>query len=307
MSNTQQDMFAGTSDPHVDTSAPAETPPVEPTAPTPEQVTAPVNPVSGEPPPGSPPVPTEGAPSEPVAPVTAPVVPAPALTKEDLAAAAQTALAAHEAQQRAAQPQAAPTGPAPLTLQQEQEMFKPVQVTPQMLEAINGFPPEKPEQQVAALQQFANGIVENVLRMSMYYTGQQIDSVNGAVDTRLTPLLQEQQRVAGVAQESRFMAGYPGLKDHKDLCLALRDAAVGRKMNFGTEGEAFKFIAEQANKILAGAGVQTPAGQPPGTPVPAGQPAQPAFSMPQTSLGGAPGSGSTSQGQPKSTAKSIFS
>jgi len=299
MSNTVQDMFAGTSDPH--TSEPQMDPTPDPK---PAEIVAPVNPVSGEPTPASPPPSAEGAGSPPVEPQTAQPLAAPAFSPEQLEQIAQTTIAAQQKAQQEANQQAVASRPTPgLTNEQRQDLFRPVRVTTELFQAINGFAPEN-DTQIQALQTFANSISENALRMAMYYTTQKLDETNDSFTTQLSPLVQQQQAASAAAQEQRFVTGFPDLAEHRDLLLELRDAAISRKLKFNTEQEAFNFIANNARNILAK--VRGTAGTPPGAAAPVGTAQTPRYSMPQTSMGGATGP-STTQGQAqKSTVEKLY-
>lgn len=316
MSSIAQDMFSGTADPHVSESPSTPTQPPKPAPsspptkdPSPTDLQSPPNPMTGKPPAENAPPPIhEGAPSQAVSPQTAQPPHQNQLTEDQIAAVAQKTIEAHQQRlQQQAQQASQPTRgqQEELTPETRQELFRPVRVTADTFTGIMGYAPDN-EQQVAGLQQFANAIAENALRMSMYYTARQTEQLQQAVH----PLVQQQHVLAEQQQEARFVRAYPDLAEHRDLLIELRDAATARKLQFNTEKEAFDFIANHARTILTkikGPVGQTQ-GQVPGVQVPTIAPnvGSTTHTMPQTSMGGATGSGNRSQGQPASTAKSVF-
>ena len=249
-------------------------------------------------------------PAAPAVVTPAPVTPPPApavvpqqqqLTPERIAdIAAQAAIRVGQQQTPQVQP-----APQPQMSQEEfNKTFNVVNLNANDFAAITGYVPDKPEQ-VAALNNFAQGIVKQALTMAQVHIASVTQSLEQRFGQQISPLTQQREAQVGEAVKNEFFTAHQDLKDLEPLVTEIANQAKTSGQKFASKEEAFKFVADRVRSLVPRA--PTAASQPGATAPNQPQGQQPVQRrMATTSVGSQASSSGGSATGSKSDAKSIF-
>ena len=118
-------------------------------------------------------------------------------------------------------------------------------VTPDVFQAITGYPPDKPEQ-VAALQNFATGIIRAAATISNY----QLEQARQLVTSQIEPLTAANKAQLDSQLNNEFYSSNAHLKDFDPLVKEVVKSFKAEGRQFATKAELFKNVAERVHTLL---------------------------------------------------------
>lgn len=225
------------------------------------------------------------------------VTPAAAVTPPANPAVDPTAIARAVAEGIRTGNQPAPAGP---TQEQLAQQLGIVTVTPELYKSMLGV--DAQPEQVAALNEFGQGIAKQAVTIASILFGKQIKELQD----QLTPYTQvvrtqEAQRIKG-----EFYSKHTDLKGYEAMVEQQYNLAKASGKTFASIEDAGKYVADQTRSTLQSLGIK------PGTPPPANGPTNlPGKTVPQSrtmtpTMVGGRGGGSNQSTSPKTTNEAVW-
>lgn len=116
-------------------------------------------------------------------------------------------------------------------------------------------------ERIAVMNEMLQGAARQAASVSSFHTAQLMEQLREEIKTQFNPVAAFVQQQHAEQMKARFYTAYPNLKGLEPLLVKIRDSFMQQGKRFASEAEAFKAVAEEAQKDIKSMGMTLPTAQ----------------------------------------------